>query len=156
MRTIPVEVSATANQQLGHTFLAIAPIDLTTIFTGHLGLPAVVDTTDQVGGWNTEGETRTVHLADGSTAREHLTHYDLPNGFGYTVSDFSGSLRMLAREARGRWWFEADGGDRTTVRWRYEFVPTTPIAFPVLWLIARLAWSGYMSKAINLAIRHAE
>lgn len=156
MPTIPVEVSIIVRRNRTEAFAAIAPVDLTTIFTGHRFLPAVVATSDQSGRWDTVGETRIVHLSDGSRATENLTLYDAPDTFGYTVSGFTGALRFVAERAHGQWWFADTTGGRTAVRWRYEFVPTTMAAVPLLWLIAKLGWRGYMDSALRLAADQAE
>ncbi|MEJ2286832.1 MAG: hypothetical protein P8X85_24955 [Desulfobacterales bacterium] len=82
-------------------FEYIVPIDLPLIFTGYGPLPAVNCAKKQTGGLNKAGQTRTVTLSDGSTARERLTKYDHPHYFSYTVSDFSGVLRFLTISANG-------------------------------------------------------
>jgi hypothetical protein len=131
-------------------FLHVVPIDLTTIFTGFGPLPAVTGTRDETGPWDAAGRQRTVCLSDGSFARERLTAYEKPRGFAYVVSGFTGSLRFLAQEARGEWWFEEAAGG-TTVRWRYVFVPRSVFARPLLWAINRFFWRRYMHAALRLA-----
>ena len=113
--------------------------------------PAVTSTRDQTGDWDAPGQTRTVCLSDGSTAKEHLTAYDYPTYFSYTVSDFTGSLRFVTTGANGEWWFAANpaiGG--TDVKWRYAFKPRVSLAAPFLSFIAKVLWRGYMRKAIGL------
>jgi Polyketide cyclase / dehydrase and lipid transport len=132
-------------------FRYIVPVDLTTIFTGYGALPAVTRTRDQTGDWDAPGQTRTVCLSDGSTAKELLTAYDYPTYFSYMVSDFTGSLRFVTTGASGEWWFAANpaiGG--TDVKWRYAFKPRVSLAAPFLSFIAKVLWRGYMRKAIGL------
>jgi len=132
-------------------FAYIVPIDLPSIFTGYGPLPAVIGTRDQSGAWNGVGQSRTVLLSDGSTAREVLTGYDAPFRFGYTVSDFSGSLRYLAASADGEWWFTPASGGATSIRWRYTFRAGSWLGAPLLGLISKLLWRRYMRKALGLA-----
>lgn len=145
--TVDTEFAVPRAQAFAH----IVPINLPAIFTGYGPLPAVTATREQTGAWDAAGQTRTVQLSDGSTARERLTAYELPQYFAYTVSEFSGVLRFLAREARGEWWFVERGSGRTGIRWRYEFRPRYWLAVPLLALITRLLWRGYMAKALRLA-----
>ncbi|MEJ2717155.1 MAG: SRPBCC family protein [Deltaproteobacteria bacterium] len=154
-KTVAVHASIAAAVDI--VFRHIVPIDLTTIFTGYGPLPAVVDTQDQSGGWDAPGQTRTVHLSDGSTAKEHLIAYDRPNSFEYIVSDFSGSLGHLAKEARGHWGFSQHGEEAPTiVVWKYTFYARSRIAYPVLWFIATFLWRGYMQKALHIAQQQLE
>jgi hypothetical protein len=138
-------------------FEHIVPIDLPLIFTGYGPLPAVIGVQNQTGGWNEAGQTRTVTLSDGSTARELLTKYDHPHYFSYTVSDFTGVLRFLAVSANGEWWFETNpSSDATSVKWSYSFNSRSMFVTPVLWFITNLLWRGYMNKAVKLCKDHIE
>ena len=78
-------------------FNHIAPIDLTTIFTGYGLLPAVVGVRDQTGAWDAAGQTRTVTLSDGSSAQESLTKYESPDSFGYNRRRLHGRPRLARR-----------------------------------------------------------
>lgn len=157
MASKTVQVHASIAAPVDRVFRHIVPIDLTTIFTGYGPLPAVVDTRDQSGGWDGSGQTRTVHLSDGSTAKEYLIAYDRPNSFSYIVSEFSGPLGYLAREARGHWSFsQHDGEAPTMVVWKYTFYARSWIAYSMLWLIAVFLWRGYMRKALHIAQQQLE
>jgi hypothetical protein len=138
-------------------FEYIVPIDLSLIFTGYGPLPAVNGVQNQTGGWNEAGQTRTVNLSDGSTARELLTKYDHPHYFSYNVSDFSGVLRFLTVSATGEWWFETNPSSGTTsVKWSYSFNSRSLFVAPMLWFITSFLWKGYMKKAIKLCKYHIE
>jgi hypothetical protein len=95
--TVETRVAAPPAVALGR----IAPIELARIFRGYGPLPAVLRTRDQTGAWDATGQTRTVELSEGSTAREQLLTFEAPRYFGYRVSDFSGSLRWLTVGPRG-------------------------------------------------------
>ena len=137
-------------------FLGIVPIDLRSIFTGFGPLPAVTGITDQVGGWDAAGQTRSVTLSDGSSAREELTQYEKPRYFSYTVSGFTGTLRFLVASADGEWWFEPVSEVKTSVKWRYAFNARNLAAIPLVWFIANVLWRGYMTKALSLSKRQIE
>lgn len=138
-------------------FLHIVPIDLASIFTGYGPLPSVTKTLDQTGPWDAAGRTRTVVFSDGSSARESLTEYEYPNRFAYRITEFTGALRFLTREARGEWWFETlPGQSATTVRWRYEFFSRSRMLAPLVGLFTRCLWRGYMAKALRLSKAHVE
>jgi hypothetical protein len=137
-------------------FERIAPIDLTTIFAGYGPLPAVTGVEEQTGAWDAAGQTRTVLLSDGSSARESLTNYEHPHYFGYTVSEFTGTLGLLASSATGEWWFIGVGPDRTRIKWRYTFNAKSAFAAPILWIITHVLWRGYMRSALKLSVQQLE
>ena len=152
MRSFTATVQTEIAAGLTHVFDHIVPIDLTSIFTGYGPLPAVTGVLDQTDSWDAAGQTRTVTLSDGSSARELLTRYDRPRHFGYTVSDFSGILRFLTVSANGEWWFDTGpSSDATIVKWSYSFNARSPLAAPFLWLITGFLWRGYMNKALLLS-----
>jgi hypothetical protein len=144
-----VEVTMKADQTAA--FEHIVPIDLKSIFTGYGPLPAVISTQNQVGGWDAAGQTRTVHLSDGSLARELLTQYEHPDYFSYTVSGFTGVLGLLATSANGEWWFSRTASGQTHVKWRYAFSARSMLAVPILWFVATVLWRNYMRKALRLS-----
>ena len=156
MVALATHVSTVINANQAETFTHIAPIDLTSIFTGYGPLPAVVGTKDQTGQWDEAGQTRTVELSDGSTAQEKLNTYAHPTYFSYTVSNFSGSLLFLTTSANGEWWFEQQASGKTGVKWRYAFNARSPFAVPLLWFIANVLWHRYMAKALSLAKKQIE
>ena len=51
---------------------------LPKVLTGYGPLPAVVRTSGHTGNWDIPGSARVVHLADGTSVREQLTHYVSP------------------------------------------------------------------------------
>jgi hypothetical protein len=132
-------------------FSHVVPIDLASIFTGYGLLPAVIGTQAQTGDWDEIGQTRTVHLADGSHAQECLTQYREPNYFAYVVSDFAGALGFLVASATGEWWFESgtETIDRTLIRWKYTFIPKFWFAVPILWSVNKFLWYGYMRSVMS-------
>lgn len=152
---VAVTVERAARAPREQTFRAIAPVQLSEIFTGYGPLPAVVRTRDQKGEWDHVGATRAVELADGTEAREEITSYDEPLHFGYRLIGFTGFVRLLITHADGAWWFtEVDGGD-THIRWTYTFQPRSARATLVRATLGPL-WRRYARQTLALAIKKAE
>lgn len=152
---ISVTVKGVASADQITAFETIVPIDLSKIFLGHLGLPAVIGTKDETGAWNAAGQTRTVCLSDGSEAAERMDGYQHPNSFDYTVSNFTGILRFLAKSAKGKWKFTANSDAQTMIDWQYGFVPRSIFVWPIMWFVAKFLWVGYMRKALSESIKVA-
>lgn len=156
MRSIAVFAATTVETDIHHTFDTIVPIDLTKIFQGHVFLPAVIDTKNVTGAWDAAGQSRTVCLSDGSEAQEKLIAYNAPKTFSYEITDFTGSLKYLAKSAEGQWWFEEKSGNVTYVKWRYAFIPVSIFTWLILWVIAKVFWAGYMKKALVICKEFSE
>jgi hypothetical protein len=152
---VPVTVEAVAKASVELTFDAIVPIELPKMFLGYGPLPAVTGTRDLTGEWDHVGATRTVDLADGSSAREEITAYERPRYFAYRLSGFTGSLRALVNDVRGEFWFSAANDGRTEIRWRYAFEPRR-LRRPIVALVLARLWRAYARKAIALAVDEAE
>jgi hypothetical protein len=150
LKTISSLVSAEVSVNNLDAFSHVVPIDLTSIFKGYGFLPAVISTEDQTGNWDAIGKTRTVNLSDASSAKEQLTQYQKPDYFSYVVSDFSGILGWLITPAVGEWWFDTgDPSSNSVIRWSYTFIPKSFIAIPILWIVNKFLWAGYMRSVIS-------
>jgi len=137
-------------------FAWFIPIKLESIFHRFGPVPAVAGTSEQSGPWDTPGSSRTVHLGDGSTARERVTGCAAPDEFAYRVGEFSNSVRLIADHARGQWWFTAAGDGATDVRWSYTFVGRSTLAGLALRPFVALLWRPYMVRAMREFARLAE
>ena len=144
--TVTTTVRASAAAAMNH----VAPVDLTTIFTGYGPLPAVSATARQTGPWSSAGQSRVVTFSDGSTVRESLTAYTPARSFSYRITELTGTLQLLARELRGEWQFESQDGNGTTISWRYDFVPRNALIAPLVHVLVRTLWRGYMRRALRL------
>jgi hypothetical protein len=156
MASLATTVETVINVPREQAFLGIVPIDLRSIFTGFGPLPTVTGVTDQVGGWDATGQTRSVTLSDGSSAKEEITGYKNPHYFSYTVSGFTGIFRFLTTSANGEWWFEPVLEGKTLIKWRYAYHSRNVAAISLLWLIVNVFWRGYMKKALSLSKRQIE
>jgi Polyketide cyclase / dehydrase and lipid transport len=153
---VSVTVTATTGAAVERAFDAIAPIDLSRIFTGFGPLPAVRGVRGQAGAWDHLGATRVVELSDGSEAREAITAYERPRHFAYRVGPFTGPFRRLVRAADGAWWFApatASGG--TEIHWTYAFEPAR-FAAPAVRLAVAPLWRAYARRVLARAVSVAE
>jgi hypothetical protein len=72
------------------------------------------------------------------------------------VTDFTQPLvRRLVKEARGQWWFTADGAV-TRATWTYAFEGRAFWAAPVLLPFVKLVWKRYMRAAMEATKERAE
>jgi len=139
-------VQATAAADVTHTFDILTPIDPSRFYPRFRVVPAVVSVTDQTGNWDAVGQTRTLHLSDGSTVRETTTDVQRPGFFAYELTDFTKVFGPLVDHARAEWRFEAaDEGTRIT--WSYTFFGRRGRGW-IVGLIVRLAWAAYMRRVI--------
>jgi hypothetical protein len=155
MPRVATTVSLRIAEQREPLFARFIPVALPDILTGYGPVPAVVATSDQSGPWDVVGSSRTVHLADGSTATEQVTACATPSYFAYTVSGFTNPVRLLARAAHGQWWFDvaADDPDATEVRWTYAFEARSRVAAAALAPVVRFAWRGFMRRGLAALAR---
>lgn len=156
MDAIAVFAETTVETNIRRAFETIVPINLTTIFTGYKFFPAVIGTRDVTGDWDAAGQTRIVCLSDGSEAQEQLASYHPTESFSYKISGFTGSLKYLAKSAEGEWWFEKVSENSTHVKWRYAFNPVSIFTLPILWIVAKIFWVGYMTNALAICKRQSE
>ncbi len=154
-RRVPVTTEAVARASPEATFDGIVPIDLSRMFLGYGPLPAVTATRDQTGGWDHVGASRTVVLSDESTAQEEILAHERPRYFGYRVSEFTGSLRLLVSGVHGEFWFSPGQDESTEVRWRYSFEPRA-WRRPIVALVVARLWAAYARKALAVAVSETE
>jgi hypothetical protein len=122
---------------------------LPKVLTGYGPLPAALRTSGNTGPWDEPGSARIIHLADGTTVREQVTHFARPNSFAYRVWDFGNPIvRRLADEAQGEWAFVSVPGG-TKVTWTYTFTAKNRWAALPLSGIARFLWKGYMDVCLR-------
>jgi hypothetical protein len=148
-------VRARAGVEVTDLFDAVVAEDvLPHVLHTHLFIPGVAATSDLSGPWDTPGSTRTVHLTNGATATERLDAFERPDLFSYTVSDFTGPFGRIVDHAVGSWRFDRDGaGSRFT--WTYRFIPR-PRCGPLVAVIVRTAWAGYMQRAASRCADRAD
>jgi hypothetical protein len=113
----------------------------------------VIGTSRNSSPWDQPGSARIVHLADGNTAREQVTHCDAPNHFAYRVWDVSHPIvGSLSEEARGEWTVTPHP-DGTLVTWTYTFTAANAAASLELTVFTKIFWRGYMDICLDNAKR---
>ena len=147
-----VEVVIFARREPAFDFVTAEDV-LPKVLTGYGLLPAVVRTSGNTGPWDRPGSARTVHLADGTTAREEVTAYERPRYFAYRTSDYTFALRYIAKFAEGQWWFE-DDTNGTKVRWTYTFHAKGRLTSILLALFVKTQWVGYIRTCIRNVQNH--
>lgn len=139
-------VQAIAPADPARTFDVLTPSDPARFYPRFRVIPAVVSVTDQSGDWDAVGQTRTLHLSDGSTVVETTTGVARPGLFAYELTRFTKVFGPLVDHARAEWRFDAaDGGTRIT--WSYTFFGRPGRGW-IVWLIVRSAWAAYMRRVI--------
>lgn len=148
---MPVEVlvSQTIDAPVAGAFYVATSITPTDLIKKRGILPGIVSGDGHDLPWDTVGQRRRHHLTDNSSVNEELITFEQNTRFAYKVSDFSGPFALLVREAIGEWRFEKLDADRTRIDWIYRFFPKSDLAKPVLWLIVKLAWPGYLGAALS-------
>jgi hypothetical protein len=134
-------------------FQGLVDAPLEVLFPTRAGLiPPIKRCEGQGGAWGHVGQTRTVVLADGSRNLETLVAVDRPGDYRYTLTDFTGPMKLLVRKVEGRFAFAPDA-DGTRVTWSWVLHPTNPVArltFPLLaasWrTMARGMWPRFSSR----------
>lgn len=122
---------------------------LPKVLTGYGPLPAVVKTSENTGPWTVPGSARLIHLADNTTVREQVTHFEPSKRFAYRVWEFGNPvIRSLSTGARGEWTFSpAPGG--TMVTWTYTFTAKNAVTALPLSGITQILWRGYMDVCLE-------
>ncbi|HEX2895586.1 MAG TPA: SRPBCC family protein [Marmoricola sp.] len=134
-------------------FQCLADAPLEDLFTTRSGLiPRVRGCEGQQGPWGTVGQTRTVVLDDGSRNVETLVAVDPPSDYRYTLTDFTGPMKLLVRKVEGRFTYVPEG-DGTRATWSWTLHPTSPLArlaFPLLgasWrTMAKNMWPRFAAR----------
>ncbi len=131
-------------------FAFIAAEDvLPKVLTGYGPLPAVIKTSENTGPWTVVGSARKIYLADNTTVREQLTHYEPSKRFAYKVWEFGNPLvRTLATGARGEWIFSA-APEGTLVTWTYTFTAKNAATALPMSAITQILWRGCMDVCLE-------
>jgi|GEM_PF-378481 hypothetical protein len=148
-------VYITVQRPRSAVFNWFVPVESPGILLGFGPVPGVVAKSGQTGPWQKPGSRRTVHLKDGTTAREEVTACENPRYFAYRVSGFTNVFRSFTDEAEGQWWFE-EAGDSTEVKWRSTFHARSALTRSLLIPMVKLLWNGYMRVGIQVVKKRAE
>ena len=82
-----------------------------------------------------KGTVRHIHNKDGSVIEERLIEHAPPDTMAYEIaSGLQPPFSWLVRGAGGRWTF-TDRGEATEVNWKFRFDLTTPLVFPIAYVV---------------------
>ncbi len=111
---------------------------LPRVFTGCGPIPSIQAAEIVGGGEMAEGAVRRVTNSDGSVIDERITALRRGELQEYTLeSGFVPPVSYMVHSGKGRWTFEPyDEG--TQITWRFAFVPTSIVFWPLLTLLAKV------------------
>jgi hypothetical protein len=157
MEKQPIRLSAHgyATTDPSVTFTRIVAIDLTTVFTGHGVLPAVVEVTNGHREWTGTGAVRAVTFSDRGEVLERLTGYEPAARYAYEATNFTNVLRFLVSGARSEWSFRPDLKGGTVIEWDYTFHPLPGRTGIVRALLAK-PWKRYMEEILLRTVTQIE
>lgn len=98
--------------------------------------------------WTRRGDERRLRMSDGGELVETLIRIEAPQGFCAVVSGFHGWFAGLARDAESQWRFTPEG-DATRLVWRIAFRPAEGVPAPILALVVKPLWPGYMRAGLS-------
>ena len=133
------------------TYDILTPSDPARFYPKFRVVPATVRVEGQTGAWDGVGQTRRLHLSDGSSVRETTTDVyrpdvDRPGFFAYELTEFTKVFGPIIDHARAEWRFDAvDGG--TLITWTYTFFGKPGRGW-IVSLIVNLVWAAYMRKVM--------
>jgi hypothetical protein len=93
------------------------------------------------------GVTRDVEGMDGVVMLERVTALEPGRRHDYVLSGLRPPLAWLVREGQARWTFAASGTG-TDVTWRYRFVLTTALVWPLAFPLLRVFMRGAMQRCL--------
>lgn len=129
-------------------FAYVLSTPLEEIFTQRFGpLPPIRGVEGEEGVWGTVGQARTILLTDGGTMREELTKVETPSEFGYTITDLTGPMKLLAASIEGGWSF-GPAGSGVRITWAWTVHPANPVAEVAMPLLGWM-WNGYARQTMD-------
>jgi hypothetical protein len=149
MRPITTSVSETINAPLARTFAGAAGFDVPATMLPHGPLPGVKTVEGHKAAYSGIGQVRELTLTDGSTVREETTSFVPNRSFAYRIGSFTGAFKSLVAYGEAEWRFTELGPAQTRIDWRYAFTPKSAAAMPIVWLIVKGMWGGYMGAALK-------
>jgi hypothetical protein len=117
-------------------------------------VPAVVETRDLTGPWDTPGSSRTVVLGNGQTVSETVVVWLRPLRFDYRVEGFGRPLGWMADYAIGSWWFEP-AGRSSRFHWTYAFHARGFWTRLPLLVFVKTFWGRYMEACADRLVELA-
>jgi hypothetical protein len=149
MGAITTSVSETVNAAVPQTFAGAAGFDVPQAMQPHGPLPGVKSVDGHKSAYSAAGQVRHMTLTDGSSVREETTAFVPNKRFAYRIDNFTGAFKALVEYGEAEWRFAEVTPSQTKIDWTYAFTPKSPIAAPIVWLIVKGLWGGYMAAALK-------
>jgi hypothetical protein len=146
---ITTTLTRSSTQQPDVVYAHLIGCDATRMFRPVGGLPGVAAVRLHAGSWGQAGDSRTITLTDGSTAREALTAVAAPRSFTYMVSAYTGVLRLLVTRGESTFSCSPASHGGTDIRWTYAYTPRSAFVRPIVWLIRVFLWERYMKATFD-------
>lgn len=149
MRAITISASETVNAPLAKTFAGAAGFDVVATMLPHGPLPGVKTVEGHKAAYSAPRQVRQMTLTDGSSVREETTAFSPGKSFAYRIGSFTGPFKNLVAYGEAEWCFAEAGASQTKIDWTYSFTPKSALAIPVVWVIVKRLWGGYMGAALK-------
>ena len=118
-------------------------------FQGFGPIPGMDRVVNLNGDETREGTIRNIYNVDGTVLEEHLVAHSAPSEMAYEiVSGLRAPFSWLVRGAGGRWTF-ADRGDSTDVVWRFRFDLTSPLIYPIGYLVGSVLFRKAQERCLQ-------
>lgn len=138
-RVIPAPVAT--------VFEAALSLPLPQLYRRRYGpMPPIVEVRDQVGAWETPGQTRVFVTADGGSMREEMLALERPHHFTNRLTVLKGPFKPVVATVEETWSFRAQG-DATEATWEWNLHPRSAVSAVVVPVVARL-WRGYAREVL--------
>ena len=148
--------SITINAPRAAVFKTAAGISPSDLIKAHGPLPGIISGDGHDTPWEAVGQKRRHMMSDGSSVNEELTAFALNDHYAYRVSDFTGPFAKLVDHAIGEWRFTEEAPGKTRIDWTYKFFPKGALAAPIVTLIVKALWPGYLNAALERVKECAE
>jgi len=117
-------------------------------FTAYGPIPGVVGCSLRDADALAVGVRRIITTSDGVTMDEEILAYESPVLQTYRWGgQLKPPLAWLVRTGTGHWTFD-EIPEGTRVRWTYTFAMTTPLVWPVMWVLSQL-FRRWMTRALD-------
>ncbi len=118
-------------------------------FLGYGPIPGMARVENLNGDETREGTIRNIHNVDGTVLEEHLVTHVAPREMAYEiVSGLRWPFSWLVRGAGGRWTF-GDRGHATDVQWRFRFDLTSPLVYPIGYLVGAVLFRKAQERCLQ-------
>lgn len=136
------------DKPLEEAFHSVIFFDVPSIIQDHGPLPGAARVEPIKGTWREIGDSRRIILTNGSSVHEEIIKYDLNKHAAFRLSEYAAPLKQLVSQGSSVWDFEDLGDGKTRVQWTYSYIPRSAFTKPLVVLLMKTLWPGYMKAAL--------